>query len=262
MSSSWLRSLALAATALPLLVANSNAAQLPVSGGPKELLITYRADPANRPAFRAYMAAKGIAQLRKLKQEGVLTNCQILFNPFVQPGTWDAITVMSFKTFEATARWQALERTMPGGLTPAGLKLARPTGTYSADLEWEGAAADQGPASDHVFYVIPYSYKTADQYRSYVNGYVAPQVEGWIKEGVLSRYRIYMNRYPVGDPEPWDSLFLYDYRNLTAFGNRDATTAKVRAPLRLDPAWKQLSDIKSTIRTEAENTIASLLAEC
>jgi hypothetical protein len=262
MKSPWIKLIAAAALALPTLAAKAEAAQIPVSGGPKELLITYRAEAADRPAFRAYLAGEGIAALRKLKQQGVLASCQILFNPFVQPSTWDAMTVMTFSSFEATGRWQEVERTMPGGLTAAGLKLAHPVYTYSADLEWEGAAADPGPAADHVFYVIPYTYKAADQYRAYVNGYVAPQVDGWVKEGVLSRYRIFMNRYPVGDPEPWDSLFVYDYRNLHDFGRRDEVTAKVRAPLRDNPTWKQLNDTKSTIRSESENTIASLVAEC
>jgi len=236
------------------------AAESVVTGGPREILITYRAEPANRPAFRAYLQNTEAAQLDKLEREGVLRGYQILFNPFVQPRTWDAMTVLSFNRFADTRRWQEIERTSPGGLTAAGLKLAKPVGTYSADLGWEDAAPDGGPVKDRVFYVIPYTYAALDQYRKYIDGYVVPQVQGWIKAGVLSRYGIYMNRYPVGDPEPWDSLFIYEYRDLESFGRRDETTAQIRAQLRTDPVWKQWSDIKSTIRTESENTIAELLA--
>jgi hypothetical protein len=262
MTFAWLRraclALALILTVPVLGGAPARAAQIAISGGPRELLIAYRAEPANRPAFRAYLQGEGAAQLEKLKREGVLKSYQILFNPFVQPATWDAMTVLSFNSFADTRRWQEIERTQPGGLTAAGLKLGKPVATYSADLEWEGDAGEPGPAADHVFYVIPYSYNTADQYRKYINGYLTPQVEGWMKEGVLSRYRIFMNRYPVGDP--WDALFIYEYRNLEAFGRREEVLDKVRGPLRTDPVWKQLNDTKSTIRTETENTLADLIA--
>jgi hypothetical protein len=86
---------------------------------------------------------------------------------------------------------------------------------------------------------------------------VIPQVEGWMREGVLAGYRIYMNRYPVG--KPWDSLFVYQYRDLEAFGERDEVVAKVREGLKSDPAWQKLNEIKQTIRTESENTIAESL---
>ena len=54
----------------------------------------------------------------------------------------------------------------------------------------------------------------------------------------------------------WDSLFVYQYRDLEAFGRRDEIVAKVRDTLAGDPVWKQYSDIKQTLRTESENTIA------
>jgi hypothetical protein len=78
-----------------------------------------------------------------------------------------------------------------------------------------------------------------------------------MREGVLGSYRIYMNRYPVG--RPWDSLFVFRYRNLEAFGRREEIIAKVRKTLVDQPVWKQFSDIKQTIRTESENTIAEAL---
>jgi hypothetical protein len=232
------------------------AADTPTTGGPRNLLITYRSEPANRPAFRAYLHSEERAQLDKLKREGVLESYQILFNPFVTSGTWDAMTVLTFKRYADTQRWRELERMAPGGLTPKGLRLAKPVDTYSADLAWTGGDA-KSAGSDSVFYVIPYEYSAADQYRKYVDGYVIPQVTGWIREGVLANYRIFMNRSPVGPT--WDALFIYQYRDLEAFGRRDETVAKVRKTLVDDPAWKALSDIKQTIRTESENTVAESL---
>jgi hypothetical protein len=239
-----------------LIMGLSAKAQKPETG-PRQLLITFRCQAADRPAFRAYLQGEESAMLQKLKAEGVLKSYLILFNPFVTTGTWDAMTVLDFTSYAATQRWKEIERKSPAGLSPAGLKLAKPLQTYSADLQWEGTAPDPGPEAQRVFYVIPYSYTALDQYKSYVDGYVIPQVQGWIKEGVLSRYALYLNRYSVGDP--WDALFIYEYRDLGNFGKREDTVAKVRGPLRNDPTWKHLNDIKTTIRTETENTIADAL---
>jgi hypothetical protein len=232
-------------------------AQSPPATGPTHILITYRSEPANRPAFRTYLQRDMLARLEKLKREGVLRNYQILFNPFTTSYTWDAMTILSFTHYVDTLRWQQIERTAPGGLNAAGLRLGKPVDTYSADLPWEGQADDPGPEGDGVYYVIPYEYASADQYRKYVDAYVIPQVTGWMREGILSGYRLFMNRYGTG--RPWDSLFVYRYRNLEAFGRRDEIIAKVRQTLVDQPAWKQFSDIKQTIRTESENTIAEAL---
>jgi DNA-binding Lrp family transcriptional regulator len=247
--------LLLLATAVPMFAVPCLAAE--PEGGPRQLLITYRCLPAARPAFRAYLQGEESLMLEKLKSEGVLKSYQILFNPFVTTGTWDAMTILSFSSYGATQRWKEIERKSPGGLSQLGLKLAKPIQTYSADLAWEGSANEPGAEVKRVFYVIPYSYNSLDQYKAYVDGYVIPQVRGWIKEGVLSRYAIYLNRYAVGDP--WDALFVYEYRDLESFGQREETVAKVREPLRADPAWKHLNDIKTTIRSESENTIAEIL---
>ena len=243
--------------ALATLASNPAAADTPTTGGPRSLLITYRSEPANRPAFRAYLQSEERAQLDKLKREGVLESYQILFNPFVTSGTWDAMTVLTFTHYADTQRWKELERTAPGGLSAKGLRLAKPVDTYSADLAWSGGDPKSADSSS-VYYVIPYEYAAADSYRKYVDGYVIPQVSGWIREGVLANYRIFMNRFPVGPP--WDALFIYQYRDLEAFGRRDEIVAKVRKTLVDDPAWKALSDIKQTMRTESENTIAESVA--
>jgi len=251
--SRWLLSLHIFLVAA-MLIASACAQE---TGGPRQILITFRCAAADRPAFRAYLQRDESGMLEKLKADGVLKSYHLLFNPFVTTGTWDAMTVLNFTSYAATQRWKDIEQKYPAGLTPAGLKLAKPVQTYSADLAWEGAAPDPGPDDKHVFYIIPYSYNALDQYKSYVDGYVIPQLRGWMKEGVLSRYSLYLNRYGTGDP--WDALFIYEYRNLDSFGRREDTVAKVRATLRDDPAWKHLSDIKHTIRTETENTIAEEL---
>ncbi|MBY0510236.1 MAG: hypothetical protein K2P94_08775 [Rhodospirillaceae bacterium] len=240
-----------------LLTMRPVAAETSTAGGPLHILITYRSAAADRPAFRDYLRGEGMAHFGKLKQDGVIASYQVLYNPFVQDGTWDAMLVLGFKTYTDTQKWKDIESTMPGGLTPAGVKLAHPLTTISADLMWSETGKNPGVAKDGVYYVIPYEYNNKDQYREYVDGYVIPQVKGWLGEGVLSSYRIYMNRYPVGPTT--DALFIYQYRDLDAFGKREATVAKIRKTLKDDPVWKKWSDIKATIRDETENTITELL---
>jgi hypothetical protein len=240
-----------------LLISLSATAQEVPGGGPSSILVTYRCDPANRPAFRAYLRKDLLAELARLKSSGILRSYQILFNAFTTTMTWDAMAVLRFADYAQTQGWKDLERTRPGGLDAAGLRLAKSIDTYSADLPWEGQTDDSRNDAQGVYYVIPYEYSSADQYRKYVDAYVIPQVKGWMQEGVLSGYQIFMNRYQVG--RPWDALFVYHYRDLEAFGRRDQTVAKVRLTLVNDPEWKRLNDLKQSIRTESENTIAEAL---
>jgi hypothetical protein len=240
-----------------LLVSLSAGAQDVPSGGPSSILVTYRCDPADRPALRAYLQKNALDRLARLKASGILSSYQILFNTFTTTMTWDAMTVLRFTDYSQTQRWKEIERTQPGGLDAAGLRLAKSIDTYSADLPWEGQANDASDDEKGVYYVIPYEYSSADQYRKYVDAYVIPQVKGWMQEGVLAGYQIFMNRYQVG--RPWDSLFVYHYRDLESFGRRDQTVAKVRLTLVDNPEWKHLNDIKQSIRSESENTIAEAL---
>jgi hypothetical protein len=218
---------------------------------PHEILITYRCRPADRPAFRNFLVVQESHMLDEQKRQGLLRSYEILFNPVVAE-TFDALVILHLNGPDAVQRWLELERTSPGGLSPTGLRLATPLMTYFADLQWE----DQNPAppgQNPVYYAIPYNYNSLDQYKSYVDGYVIPQVQGWMREGILSHYSIYLNRYSVGPP--WDALFIYEYRDLKSFGEREQTIAKVRDTLRSNSTWQRWSDMKATVRTESENTI-------
>jgi hypothetical protein len=248
---SLLRNLQIAGAFALLTFAGALSALHAQESGPREILITYRCQPADRPVFREYLGRDEIALLDQLKRNGTLKRYKVLFNPIVTE-TFDAMIVLDFATYAATDSWLAIERKTPGGLTPAGLKLAKPLQTYLADLQWEGGN-DQPGSGKAVFYVIPYSYNSLDQYKAYIDAYLIPQVRGWMKEGVLNGYSLYLNRYPTGDP--WDSLFIYEYRDRESFGKREETIAKVRDGLKNDPVWKHWSDIKTTIRSESENTI-------
>lgn len=246
----------IAAMLLSLLAPTPAAAQQPTEAHPVSLVISYRSTAANRPAFRRYLVADLAPRLRSLQKAGDIAGFQILFSWYRQPDVWDALAILQFPSLEALAHWNAIERTDPGGLDAAGLKLSDPVASYITDLDWH--ADTTPPHAGEVYYVIPYQYRDAAEYRRYAGGYVIPQADGWLKSGVLDGYGLYMNRFPTG--APWDSLFVLRYRDVAAFDRRAEVMDKVRAALQGNAEWKSWSENKAGIRTESENSIAELIA--
>ena len=232
-------------------------AQEELLDGPKSVIISYRTNAAKRTDFREYMSGPFAAKLSAMRNEGKLAAYQVYYSWFPQPEVWDAMVVMHFPTYSAVQDWLAVERREPGGLDSAGLALASPKAVYSADLSWNESADDFDVGE--VYNIIPYEYRDATEYRDYVAGYVTPQFDGWMSEGALSGYQIYMNRYPVGTP--WDSLFIQRYRDFDAFGKRQHVLDKVRVGLRQKPEWMKWHSRKGDIRSETENSIAELIAQ-
>ena len=223
---------------------------------PRTLVIAYRTGPAQRPAFRRYLIEQMAPRLRALEAAHQLEDFRILYSWYRQPNVWDATIALRFPDAAALKTWNERETTMPGGLDGAGLALADPVASFLVDLTWSAKPDDLRPGA--IYYVIPYSYQNEEEYRSYVEGYVLPQFAGWMKDGALIGYEIYMNRYPVGDP--WDALFIQHYRDVDSFGRRQAVSAATRETLKGNVAWKAWSDRKGGIRSETENTIAELIA--
>jgi hypothetical protein len=232
------------------------AAQEELQAGPNTLIIHYRASLDNRTAFRGYLEKNFAAKLRAMKASGELADFRIFYSWYRQPAVWDGMVVLRFPSHAGVLKWNALERSAPGGLDAAGLALADPYATYASDLSW--SRNPDNLKSGEVYYVIPYEYNDAKQYRDYVQGYILPQFDGWMKSGALTGYEMYMNRYSVGTP--WDALFIQHYRDMEAFGQRQKVTEETRAGLRSIPEWMAWSEKKQGIRTETENTIAELIA--
>lgn len=240
------------------LATTSTPAHAATSEGPRSLIITYRAAPEMRTAFRTHMAGPFAKTLAAMRDRDELAAFQVYYSWYRQPDVWDAMAVLHFASYAAVRKWLAVERTAPGGLNLAGIALGSPTSTSSADLAWE-KSVDELDVGE-VYYVIPYSYREAAEYRDYVKGYVLPQFDGWIRAGALSGYQLYMNRYPVGDAV-WDALFIQRYRDFDAFGRRQTVLDKVRLDLRGNAEWQAWHKRKADVRGETENSIAELLAK-
>jgi hypothetical protein len=141
-----------------------------------------------------------------------------------------------------------------GVLQSARLLVNRHVDSITKDSLGVGSGRGSG-----VFLVIPYEYLVpANEYVAYLDGYVVPQMDGWMEEGVLARYGVFLARYPAG--RPWQSMLILEYKDDQALGARDATTAKVRARLKDNPKWKAISDAKKNVRNEKPPVIADVIA--
>ena len=253
-----------AASLAPLLVLAAMAASGadPRDGGPLALVITYHAAPANRAALRRAMEEGEARQFQRWKDEGVLRSARLLVNRHVDSVTWDAMAILTFARYADIERWSAIERASPAGLSPRALALTSAIETTPGDLMREGekdsSVGGPGGASGP-YLVIPYEYLVpVNEYLAYLDGYVVPQMDGWMEEGVLSRYGVFLARYPAG--RPWQSMLILEYKDGPALGARDATTAKVRARLKDNPKWKAISDAKKNVRNEKPPLIADAIA--
>jgi hypothetical protein len=226
------------------------------ASSPLSLVVTYHASPPNRLALRQELEGAGVRRFQHWKDEGVISDSELLFGRYADSGSADSVLLLTFPDAAALERWKQVERSYPAGLDATALALTTSIDTAPADLARSRRGA---PASaDSVFVVIPYETMiAAPAYLEYADGYVLPQFDGWIREGVLASYAIYVGRYGAG--RPWSTMVVLEYKNEAALGARDEVVAKVRARLMADPAWKAINDAKKTIRKELRLVIADRL---
>jgi hypothetical protein len=246
------------AAALGLLAASLQPARAAEPGKPSPtLVVALYARPADRPVLRQELAQAQAARLAGWRAQGLISGYRLLFTRYADAGVWDGLEVLTFPDEAALSRWSAVEREGPGGITPRALERVTQVVTTPAEQVRHAARSPGGPAPS--FLVVPYAalVPTPD-YLKYLDGYTLPQFEGWMGEGVLDGYDIELSRYPAD--RPWLSLILLRYHDDAALAQRDATTAKVRARLADDPAWKAISDTKKAVRTEKVAAVADQLA--
>ena len=245
----WLSLIALTA----LTAAGASAAD-PRDAGPRALIVTYHTSPAHRAAFR-HELEESAAKWRGWKDEGVLQDYRLVYNRYVDSANWDAIALLSFAGDAGLERWKHIEIESPAGLSPKALELATAIDTVPADLMRQNGKSGR----DSVFLVIPYEYLVpVNEYIQYLDDYTLPQLDGWMQEGVLAHYDVYLARYPAG--RPWQALLVLEYRGDRGLAARDAVVSKVRARLKDNPKWKAISDSKKNVRNEKAPVIADPLA--
>ena len=180
----------------------------------------------------------------------------MLYNRYIDSANWDAMALITLAGDAGMAGWKKIEQEAPAGLSPKALSLTTAIETVPADLMRQNGTAQ---AQNSVFLVIPYeTVVSLGDYLAYLDGYVLPQAEGWMEEGVLARYGVYISRYPAG--RPWQSMLVLEYKNDEALGGRDAAVAKVRTRLKENPKWKAISDSKKNVRIEKQPVLADQVA--
>lgn len=226
--------------------------------GPRALVMTYRVAPSARIAFKARVRAATLPRLAALRASGDLDSYHVLVSRYVDAGAWDMMVVLNFHTAQALARWRKVEASSPAGLDPQALRLVSQVETAPASLVRESPAA-RTDAKPPVYLVVPYDYVVStDDYLTYLDGYVLPQMEGWRSEGALSAYGVYLARYyPT---RPWSSMLLLAYRGDEGLARRDAVVKAVRARLAASPEWKKFADSKAAVRVEKLAVVADELA--
>ncbi len=247
---------AAAALMLTVLASAQTGAAEQHADGPLSLIVTYHAKPADRVALRRELQGAGLRQFQAWKRAGVLSDFNLLYGRYADSGSFDAIAMLAFPNYAALQRWKTIERDFPGGLGSKALALTTSIQTAPADLVRDKRSA--ASSADSVYMVIPYETMiSAPDYLKYADGYVVPQFDGWMQEGVLVHYGIYVDRYAAG--RPWSTMVILEYRNDATLGAREAVVAKVRARLADNPEWKAISDSKKNIRNEKQLVIADPL---
>lgn len=234
------------------------AAEDPRETAPAGLILTYHIAPRDRVAMREVMLREGVPTLERLRQAHRMAHFRLLWSRYPDAAGWDMMLVLEFAAPDGIAGWRQVEEASPSGLPPAALALVREVESVPIDDLRHSAVAR--PTERPVYLAVPYQYLVGlPDYVTYADGYVLPQVEGWMREGVLGGYDLVLARYPAG--RAWNAMLLLAYRGDAGLGRRDAAVARVRAQLAADPRWKAWAETKQKIREERVPTIADLLAE-
>ena len=248
--------------ALLNLCALSSAAAVPQPPPPTDtVVIMYRCAPADRPLLRQKALATVGPRFEKWKRSGILGGYRLLFSSLVSAGSWDMIAIVELGDFRGIERWRNIERSFPGGLSGAELRVMSPVSELVMDTVRLNQTAD---AIRHpgVFLVIPYLFSPTpvEKYIDYARGYVLPETEGWLKRGNISGYGLYVNHfYP---DSPVQALLVIEYQDIDALARREQVVAATREALSHDPAWKSWSELKGqgSMRVEKQSVIAEQLA--
>lgn len=247
-----LTSLCMAGTIAILLLVAPHAADAQIkNSGPMSIIIAYKSPPEKRAAFRAHMETVGVRQFEQWKNAGVFKDYQMFGASFAgqRIGNLDVAVILDFTSFAETARWKAIDKRMPGGLSPAALALGHAEHLTLVYAVGHGAAKVRNRAK--AAYVLGLYEAVVDDatYIQYARGYVEPQMKGWLEEGAMSAYTMYIAQ-PGQNPTaaPFTFLLAMEYTDMASLAHSDVIKEKVRERLKLDPVWKAFSDDKGTKR--------------
>jgi hypothetical protein len=225
-----------------------------LGNGPCAMVIGFKSAPQDRPAFRAYLEKSGAAQFERWQHEGVFASYQLLFSVSANQDLNDLTVILHFDHFADQAKWEKVERLAAGGLATAAHYTAVPMQSEFADSFRSGSLPGRDPRKA-VCMIIPYQVPgSMAEYQKYADEYVIPQMEGWMKHGVMGAYALYVNQNPAG--AKWATLLVQEYVGYEGLAQREVMKDQVRQELDSNPRWKHWAQNKGDIRHEGRPIVA------
>jgi phosphate transport system substrate-binding protein len=205
------------------------------TAAPAHLLITVPAGAGGADSLPAQLAA--------WRQTGVLSSVLLLESSAAKDAPFASLAVLEFPDEDTLLRWQQ------GGARELGAGLI----ATRADALVRGETSPRDSSKARFLVALYDVAAPAERYKEYAQGYIAPQMEGWRAERVLTSYTLFTARERAG--APWHSALVMEYRDDRALARRDEVKEAVRQKLAAaNPAWKAWSDSKADIRSERSLT--------
>lgn len=219
------------------------------------LIQAYKAKPADRPAFRAWLQKAGIKQFETWKKAGKIQNYLILFNPYVPNSQSDDVTlVVDFPNMAATAAWREIEKTMPGGLPAEALKLATPEPGVLTEIIGRVDSDPSVNPGKAAYQILKIKISAIPAYKNYVKNYTVPEMTKLKEEAhAISGFTSYLNREHTH--ATWDVMAVIQAPDMDTLVHADEAKPKVRAELAdASPEFKTLMENKAKTRSEISVT--------
>jgi hypothetical protein len=217
------------------IASTKNTADIMHPDEPTHLVIGYRSKPADRAAFRSYLESTEKAQLEEWKKQGVILDYQILFMGLTRfNDDVDAVLTLTFPTYLGSYKWVDIEKSMPGGLSPEGLKLGSPKWSVMADCIAHGEAEVRHPG-EAAYEVSQYDFEDEKAYKNFALSYPAKMFQNWLGQGALSAYAIYMAQN--GEGSPWGSFIVLEFKDRNSYSHSAQVKIRGYSQLASDPDW-------------------------
>jgi len=208
------------------------------SAAPSYLVITVPAAAAGAAALPALLA--------DWRKNGLVSDDFLLASNPGKAAAFSEVAVLEFPDETCVGRWQqAGAPALGAGLVVTPVDRLAHGETFPRD------------STKATFLVAEYDVlATPERYQEYAEGYVTPEMEAMRTQSkVLTSYFLYAAKDKAS--APWQSMLIMEFRDSVAFGKRDESMKAARDELAAVPAWKALSDTKTTIRKEASLTESS-----
>lgn len=163
---------------------------------------------------------------------------------------FSTLAVIRFPSEEQFENWQA----------PAAQALGDKASIKRVDLVVADGLQD-APRPGAYFAVNLYeTLVPADQYKTYTNTYIVPNMANQKSSGVMASYSMYLER--AGGQGNARSVLIKEYVSEEAFGKSGAIKDAHKAAVLLnDPEWKRIDGTKAAIRTDLNETLAKHAAQ-